>query len=92
MASIADDAAHAAPHCAFQIMIFPKRRRSTKAAVKPSDDDVDVAVVEKILLTLRPDLKAKELSNASDMFSAHRDREIFRQEKLANAKASPRKP
>jgi hypothetical protein len=72
-------------------LTFPKRRRSTKVAVKPSDDDVDVAVVEKILLTLRPDLKAKELSNASDMFSAHRDRENFRQEKLADAKASPRK-
>jgi hypothetical protein len=70
---------------------IPERRRSTKVAAKPSDDDVDVAVVEKILSTLRPDLKAKELSNASDMFSALRDRENFRQEKLADEKASPRK-
>jgi hypothetical protein len=68
-------------------LTVPKRRASTKAAAKPSDDDVDGAAVEKILLRLRPDLKAKEVSDMRDMFLAYRDRENFRQEKHANGKA-----
>ncbi len=73
-------------------LTFPKRRTSTKVAPKPSDDDVDGAVVEKILLTLRPDLKAEEVSDTKDMFLAYRDRENFRQEKLANGTASRGSP
>jgi hypothetical protein len=42
-------------------MTFPKRRRRTEAAAKPSEDDADGAVVEEILSTLRPDLRGVRL-------------------------------
>jgi len=65
---------------------FPKPVRSTKVTIKSNDEDVDVTVFEKILLRLRPDLNAKEVSDVRDMLLAIRDREDFRQAKLANMK------
>lgn len=66
---------------------FPKRRESTEIEAKPTDDDITCEAFKELLSHVRPDLNSKDASRAADMLLAYRDRENFRQEKLANSKA-----
>jgi hypothetical protein len=69
-------------------LTLPKRRPRTEVTAKSYDEDVDGTAFEKILLRLKPDLNAKEVADARDMFLAIRDREDFRQAKLADRESS----
>jgi hypothetical protein len=74
-----DWARHHAPK-----VTFPKPRIDTQEAAKPSEDDVEDAVLENVLMALRPDPRLKRLKKR---YFAIRDREDFRQEKFAHRKA-----
>jgi hypothetical protein len=88
-------------HSQVRKLTFPTRRPSTEVPAKHNtevaakhDDDAERAAFKETLKILKPDFKPKELSDATDMFLAFRDREDFRHAKLTGGTATPdlRKP